>query len=94
MGLDVGTVRFDYSHTPNGICRKFARYLAENYDEAHWGLAEGENVIAEYTLESLLSFAESYSTSAGLSGTDKAAINTWIHHLPYRDGHIALHFGW
>ena len=94
MGLDVGTVRFDYSHSPTGIRRKFAWYLAENYDDAHWGLAEGENIIAEYTLDSLLSFAESYATSANLSDSDKAKIDAWIHQLPYRNGHIALHFSW
>ena len=78
MGLDVGTVRevrlLEQIHR-TGVCRKFAWYLAENYDEAHWGLAEGENVIAEYTLESLLSFANSYAESASLSDTDKAEID-------------------
>ncbi len=72
MGLDVGTVKFDYSNSPTGISRKFAWYLAETYDEAHWGLAEGENIIAEYTLDSLLSFANSYAASAALTDTDKA----------------------
>ena len=94
MGLDVGTVKFDYSNSPTGTCRKFAWYLAENYDEAHWGLAEAENIIAEYTLDSLLSFANSYATSASLSDTDKAEIDTWIRQLPYRNGHIALRFSW
>lgn len=94
MGLDVGTVKFDYSNSPTGTSRKFAWYLAENYDDAHWGLAEGENIIAEYTLESLLNFAKSYAESASMNDTDKAEIDTWIRQLPYRDGHIALHFSW
>ncbi len=94
MGLDVGTVRFDYSHSPKGACVKFAWHLAESYDDADWGLAEGENVIAEYTLESLVGFAKSYGTSAGLSDSDKAEIDGWIRGLPWRDGFVALHFGW
>ncbi len=94
MGLDVGTVRFDYSNSPKGACVKFAWHLAHNYDDADWGLAEGENIIAEYTLESLLSFANSYAASAGLSETDKAEVDGWIRQLPWRDGHVALHFSW
>ncbi len=94
MGLDVGTVRFDYSNSPTGTCRKFAWYLAENYWEAHWGLAEAENIIAEYTHESLSKFAEDYAASESLSDNAKAEIDAWIHQLPWRDGHIALHFSW
>ena len=94
MGLDVGTVRFDYSHSPNGASRKFAWHLAENYHEADWGLAEGENVMAEYSCESLLSFADNYAASEGLGDDAKAEIDGWIRRLPWRDGHIALHFSW
>ena len=94
MGLDVGTVKFDYSNSPTGTCSKFAWYLAENYDEAHWGLAEAENIIAEYTLESLQSFANNYAEAEALTDAAKAEIDTWIRQLPYRNGHIALHFSW
>ena len=94
MGLDVGTVRFDYSNSPTGTCRKFAWYLAENYHDAHWGLAEAENIIAEYTLESLLDFAGRYETEETLSHADRAEIDAWIHQLPWRNNHITLHFTW
>ena len=94
MGLDVGTVRFEYSNSPTGIRRKFAWYLAENYYDAHWGLAEAENIIAEYTLDALLSFANAYATSENIDAADQAAIDAWIRQLPWRDGHITLHFSW
>ena len=94
MGLDVGTVRFDYSRPPKGANVKFAWHLAQNHDDAGWGFAQGENVMAEYTLESLLGFADSYVASQGLTGTDKAEIDSWIRQLPWRNGHIALHFSW
>ena len=94
MGLDVGTVRFDYSHPPKGASLKFAWHLAQNYDDADWGLAQAENVMAEYSLESLLRFADSYAASKGLRGSDKAEIDGWIRQLPWRNGHIALHFSW
>ena len=94
MGLDVGAVRFDYSHTPKAASRKFAWYLARNYYEADWGLAEGENMIAEYTLESLLGFAETYAVAEGLADEARTEIEAWIRRLPWRDGHVALHFSW
>ena len=94
MGLDVGVVTFNYLERLTGPTYKFACHLAEHYWEADWGLAQGENVIAEYTLESLLGFAERYAKAAGLSVTDEAEIYGWIRRLPWRDGHIALHFSW
>ena len=35
-------------------------------------LQRAKNIIAEYTLDSLLSFANSYAASAALTDTDKA----------------------
>ena len=60
MGLDVGAVRFDYSCTPKGASLIFAWHLAASLDEADWGFGEGENVMAEYTHESLTTLAEDY----------------------------------
>ena len=94
MGLDVGTVQFDYSHPPKGASVKFAWHLAQNHDDAGWGFAQGENIMSEYTLESLLGFADSYATAAELSDADRSEIAGWINELPWRNGHIALHFSW
>ena len=94
MGLDVGTVRFDYSNPPKGASLKFAWHLLRNHEDADWGFGQGENAMAEYSRESLWEFAESYAESAGLSDSDKAEIDGWIRGLPWRDGHVTLHFGW
>ena len=92
MGLDVGTVRFDYSHPPKGACVKFAWYLAHNYDDADWGLAEGGNTLSQHLPETLERLAEEFAESEGMRREEREAVMGWVKALPYDNGAVTLHF--
>ena len=94
MGLDIGVVNIKYIDRPGGAALKFASYLGENYWDADWGFSEGENIIVENTKETMFQLVDDYAKSEGLGSDDKAAIQKWVHSLPWKDDVVMLHLSW
>ena len=92
MGLDVGTVRFDYTHAPFGECVKFAWHLAHNYWETGREFGEGGNMLAQYLPETLERLAEEFAESEGLDAAAREEVMAWVKALPWDNGVVTLHF--
>ena len=91
MGLDVGTVRFDYLKTPKGTILDFLEFLADNSDEADWHLGAYHNVIVEYESANLLAQVAAFANEKAVSPGAKAKVLAWVSQLPWKDGVITLH---
>ena len=91
MGLDVGTVRFDYLKTPKEPVPDFLEYLADNCEEADWHLGAYHNVIVEYESVNMLEQVDAYMEEAAVSPVDKAKVLARLRQLPWKDGTITLH---
>ena len=91
MGLDVGVVKIQYLDRPEGAAYRFAWHLAGNCDEADWTVSSDGNTIIEYEHGHMLSVADEYTTSQGLSSEDKVLLYNWIGGLPWENDVVMLH---
>lgn len=104
MGLDVTAV--ETKHTYLRVTRfpvdAFVLDLASGPigmgadldDIDYWGGGWESNGEYEYSQDGLKQIASAWATSRKISTNERRRLRRWVSNLPYKDGHIMLHFSW
>ena len=94
MGLAIGAAKIDYLEEPRGATRRFVIHLVENICDSDWSFGDNGNLMAQYTLDTMLNEAENYAATAPLGLADTEAVLEWVRRLPWQDYTVMLYMSW
>ena len=97
MGIDVGIARIQYGHAPpRGVVYEFTRFLIHHNHDADWRLASEENVLVEYSQDSMRRMVERYAEAQGLGEDERSMVLRWAFGLPWNNDTetVMLHMSW